>query len=44
MHLENLTKMDPKELLDTPNSLEFEGSATMYKQELIFASLPAPSE
>ena len=44
MHLEDLKKMDPKELLETANSLEIEGSATMNKQELIFAILQAQSE
>jgi transcription termination factor Rho len=36
--------MDPKELLETANSLEIEGSATMTKQELIFGILQAQSE
>jgi transcription termination factor Rho len=36
--------MDPKYLLETANSLEIEGSATMTKQELIFAILQAQSE
>ncbi|HPI92046.1 MAG TPA: transcription termination factor Rho [Deltaproteobacteria bacterium] len=44
MHLEDLKKMDPKELLETANSLEIEGSATMNRQELIFAILQAQSE
>jgi transcription termination factor Rho len=44
MHLEDLKTMDPKELLETANSLEIEGSATMTKQELIFAILQAQSE
>ncbi len=44
MHLEDLKKMDPKELLETANSLEIEGSATMNKQELIFAILQAQAE
>lgn len=44
MHLEDLKKMDPKELLETANALEIEGSATMNKQELIFAILQAQSE
>jgi transcription termination factor Rho len=44
MHLEDLKKMDPKELLETANSLEIEGSATMTKQELIFGILQAQSE
>ncbi len=44
MHLEDLKKMDPKELLETANSLEIEGSATMHKQELIFAILQAQAE
>jgi len=36
--------MDPKDLLETANSLEIEGSATMNKQELIFAILQAQAE
>jgi transcription termination factor Rho len=44
MHLEDLKKMDPKDLLETANSLEIEGSATMNKQELIFAILQAQAE
>ena len=44
MHLEDLKTMDPKELLETANSLEIEGSATMTKQELIFGILQAQSE
>ncbi len=44
MHLEDLKKMDPKDLLETANSLEIEGSATMHKQELIFAILQAQAE
>ncbi|HOJ14259.1 MAG TPA: transcription termination factor Rho [Deltaproteobacteria bacterium] len=44
MHLEDLKKMDPKELLETANALEIEGSATMNKQELIFAILQAQAE
>jgi transcription termination factor Rho len=44
MHLEDLKKMDPKYLLETANSLEIEGSATMNKQELIFAILQAQAE
>jgi len=44
MHLEELKKVDPKDLLETANSLEIEGPATMTKQELIFAILQAQSE
>ncbi len=44
MHLEDLKKMDPKELLENANALEIEGSATMTRQELIFAILQAQSE
>jgi transcription termination factor Rho len=44
MHLEDLKKMDPKDLLESANSLEIEGSATMNKQELIFAILQAQAE
>jgi len=44
MHLEDLKKVEPKELLETANSLEIEGSATMTRQELIFAILQAQSE
>jgi transcription termination factor Rho len=44
MHLEDLKKMDPKELLETANTLEIEGSASMNKQELIFAILQAQAE
>jgi transcription termination factor Rho len=44
MHLEDLKKMDPKDLLETANSLGIEGSATMNKQELIFAILQAQAE
>jgi len=44
MHLEDLKTMDPKELLETANTLEIEGSATMTKQELIFGILQAQSE
>ncbi|HPS93135.1 MAG: transcription termination factor Rho [Syntrophaceae bacterium] len=44
MHLEDLKTMDPKLLLETANSLEIEGSATMTKQELIFAILQAQSD
>jgi transcription termination factor Rho len=36
--------MDPKELLETANSLEIEGSATMTKQELIFGILQAQAD
>jgi len=36
--------MDPKDLLESANSLEIEGSATMNKQELIFAILQAQAE
>jgi transcription termination factor Rho len=36
--------MDPKELLENANALEIEGSATMTRQELIFAILQAQSE
>ncbi len=44
MHLEDLKKVEPKELLETANALEIEGSATMTRQELIFAILQAQSE
>jgi len=44
MHLEDLKKMDPKDLLETANSLGIEGSAAMNKQELIFAILQAQAE
>ena len=44
MHLEDLKRMDPKELLETANSLEIEGSATMTKQELIFGILQAQAD
>jgi len=44
MHLEDLKKVDPKDLLEAANSLEIEGSATMTRQELIFAILQAQSE
>jgi len=44
MHLEELKKLGPKELLETANSLEIEGSATMSRQELIFAILQATAE
>ncbi|HOW99918.1 MAG TPA: Rho termination factor N-terminal domain-containing protein, partial [Deltaproteobacteria bacterium] len=43
MHLEDLKKVEPKELLETANALEIEGSATMTRQELIFAILQAQS-
>ena len=44
MHLEDLKKVEPKELLEAANALEIEGSATMTRQELIFAILQAQSE
>jgi transcription termination factor Rho len=44
MHLEELKKLGPKELLENANSLEIEGSATMSRQELIFAILQATAE
>ncbi len=44
MHLEDLKKVEPKELLETANALDIEGSATMTRQELIFAILQAQSE
>ncbi|MEN6474695.1 MAG: transcription termination factor Rho [Syntrophaceae bacterium] len=44
MHLEELKKLGPKELLEAANSLEIEGSATMSRQELIFAILQATAE
>ena len=44
MHLEDLKKVEPKELLETANALGIEGSATMTRQELIFAILQAQSE
>jgi transcription termination factor Rho len=44
MHLEDLKKVEPKELLETANALNIEGSATMTRQELIFAILQAQSE
>ncbi|HDP25016.1 MAG TPA: transcription termination factor Rho [Deltaproteobacteria bacterium] len=44
MHLDDLKQMDPRVLLETANSLEIEGSASMTKQELIFAVLQAQSE
>lgn len=44
MHLEDLKKVEPKELLETANTLEIEGSATMTRQELIFAILQAQAE
>ncbi|HHO75310.1 MAG TPA: transcription termination factor Rho [Deltaproteobacteria bacterium] len=44
MHLEDLKKVEPKDLLETANSLEIEGSATMTRQELIFAILQAQAE
>jgi transcription termination factor Rho len=44
MHLEELKKKGPKELLESANALEIEGSATMSRQELIFAILQATAE
>jgi transcription termination factor Rho len=44
MHLEDLKKVEPKELLEAANALDIEGSATMTRQELIFAILQAQSE
>ena len=44
MHLEELKKKGPKELLESANALEIEGSATMSKQEVIFAILQATAE
>ena len=44
MHLEDLKKVEPKELLETANTLKIEGSATMTRQELIFAILQAQAE
>jgi len=44
MHLEDLKKVEPKELLEAANALNIEGSATMTRQELIFAILQAQSE
>ncbi|MFY9167224.1 MAG: transcription termination factor Rho [Desulfomonilia bacterium] len=44
MHLEDLKKVEPIELLETANALDIEGSATMTRQELIFAILQAQSE
>ncbi len=44
MHLEELKKKGPKELLESANALEIEGSATMSRQELIFSILQATAE
>jgi transcription termination factor Rho len=44
MHLEELKRKGPKELLESANALEIEGSATMSRQELIFAILQATAE
>jgi transcription termination factor Rho len=44
MHLEELKMKGPKELLESANALEIEGSATMSRQELIFAILQATAE
>ena len=44
MHLEDLKKVEPKELLETANALDIEGSATMTREELLFAILQAQSE
>ena len=44
MHLEELKKKGPKELLESANALEIEGSATMSKQEVIFSILQATAE
>jgi transcription termination factor Rho len=44
MHLEELKKIGPKELLESANNLEIEGSATMSRQELIFSILQATAE
>jgi len=44
MHLEDLKKVEPRELLEAANALDIEGSATMTRQELIFAILQAQSE
>ncbi|MBN1635550.1 MAG: transcription termination factor Rho [Deltaproteobacteria bacterium] len=44
MHLEELKKLDPKELLETANARNIEGSATLTRQELIFAILQAQAE
>jgi transcription termination factor Rho len=44
MHLEELKMKGPKELLESANTLEIEGSATMSRQELIFAILQATAE
>ncbi len=41
MNLTDLKTLDPKELLEIANKLEIEGSATMTRQELIFAILQA---
>ena len=44
MHLTDLKKLEPKELLETANTLNIEGSATLTRQELIFAILQAQAE
>ena len=44
MDLTELKSLDPKEILEIANKLEIEGSATMTKQELIFAVLQATAE
>ncbi|OPZ60493.1 MAG: hypothetical protein BWY87_00439 [Deltaproteobacteria bacterium ADurb.Bin510] len=44
MDLTELKSLDPKEVLEIANKLEIEGSATMNKQELIFAVLQATAE
>ncbi|MCD6280905.1 MAG: transcription termination factor Rho [Deltaproteobacteria bacterium] len=44
MNLGELKKLNAKDLLETANKLEIEGSATMSRQELIFAILQAQAE
>jgi transcription termination factor Rho len=44
MDLEDLKKLSPKDLLETANTLNIEGAATMTLQELTFAILQAQTE